>query len=189
MKTKNTIKTYAVVTIIALILLFVKDHFNGKDKLILDTLVSCATIIFLYKYYKNFNLTKLSFVLVCIAFLMHNLDIYDKYFWILKFDNYMHFVGGFAVTSVFDRLMFEKMPTAKRYFFLVMLTLGIGSVYEMMEYSGYLFLGNGPGMFYYGLGDEGQWNNAIKDLCFNSLGAIFYCVFRSLFPKYFSASS
>ena len=185
-KKQKSAKIMAIVVIIALILLMVKNHFNNRDKLILDVAVSCITIIILYKNYKRLNLTNLSFGLALFAFLLHNLDIYDKYFLMLKFDHYMHFVGGFAVASIFDRLMHEKMRLGKRWFFLLMLSLGIGAAYEMMEYAGYVFLGEGPGMFFYGLGDEGQWHNAILDLVFNSIGAIFYCTARSLFPRYFS---
>ena len=70
-------------------------------------------------------------------------------------------------------------------FIVLLVSLGIGSLIENLEFGGYLFLGEGEGGLYFGEGDAapgvdtdmrniagGGWFNAMWDLVFNLLGAL-----------------
>ena len=94
----------------------------------------------------------------------------------------MHFVGGFTIAIITDRLFNEKLSKTKRLLLLLAFALGIGVIGEIMEWAGAKFLGSGEGFFFYGIGDEGKWDNSVIDLLFNSLGAAIMG-FISLFEK------
>ena len=60
-------------------------------------------------------------------------------------------------------------------------TMGVGSLVEMTEFWGYLYLGEGDGVLFFGGGDTdpvlinevgGGWINAMEDLVNNFLGGL-----------------
>jgi uncharacterized membrane protein YjdF len=62
----------------------------------------------------------------------------------------------------------------------VLASLGVGSVIEISEYVGFLFVGEGEGFFYFGgTGDitqkentDGAWVNSSIDMIFNLIGSL-----------------
>jgi hypothetical protein len=59
---------------------------------------------------------------------------------------------------------------------LIFLMLGVGAFNEMLEYTGFTFLGHGLGFLKYGDGDsspiEGPWENSSMDMFANLLGIV-----------------
>ena len=95
----------------------------------------------------------------------------------------MHFIAGFTIALVFDRLLSEKMPLFKRFIVIVLCALGFGAIGEIVEWLGYGILGSGKGFFYFGVGDEGEWRNAIIDTIFNGFGGLMLAFLIALFRR------
>jgi uncharacterized membrane protein YjdF len=108
---------------------------------------------------------------------MHNLSLYETSPFGFRFDHYMHFVGGFTISAVTNRI-FDDSSKIKKLMLLVFISLGIGALGEILEWLGYSILGAGDGFLFYGIGDEGEWRNSIFDMIFNMFGALFFSLLR-----------
>ena len=123
------------------------------------------------------HLDRFSYSIFLFALILHNMGLYATSPLGIRFDHYMHFIGGFALAVIGDRIFNEKMSRGKRFILIVVFALGIGAVGEIFEWLGYGILGTGDGFFFYGMGDEGEWRNSMLDLIFNSLGCISFALF------------
>lgn len=104
--------------------------------------------------------------------------LYDIGFGYLHYDNLVHSLGSFLITVASFNLLFpylhERIRGVRLYLFLLLLliSLGIGSLNEIIEFSAFrLFGAEGVG---------GYVNNAF-DLVFNLLGALVGCAAIALF--------
>jgi len=80
----------------------------------------------------------------------------------------------------------------ERIIIVLLISLGIGSLIELIEFIGYLKLGVGDGLFYYGgIGDTGVnlramdavgggWLNTMWDLVYNLFGSLLGIVLRKI---------
>lgn len=179
-KTKNflTIIGFSIIFI-----LLVKYLLTSRREMALDSFLSLASLTLFYFYYKKLSQDNISYFFFLFSLVLHCFGLYGASFLGIMFDHYMHFIAGFALAIFADRLFFEKMSNRKRVILLLLFSLGIGAIGEIIEWMGYGILGSGEGFLYYGIGDEGEWNNSIKDLIFNSFGAVFYCILRFIFNK------
>lgn len=94
----------------------------------------------------------------------------------------MHYAAGIAIALFVDRYFYERLTHIQRVLLLCFAALGLGAVGEIMEWLGYGILGSGKGFFYFGVGDEGEWRNAILDMSFDLAGGLTIAV-CSLFRK------
>ena len=113
----------------------------------------------------------MSYFFLLLLVILHNSSLYSLHFFALKFENFLHFFGGFTLAIIADRILREKLSRIKRFTLIIILALGIGAITEIVEWSGYTILGEGEGLFFFGVGDEDSWNNTIIDMIFNMLGA------------------
>lgn len=145
---------------------------SGRMGMVYDALISIGVLALFWKIYSRLNQDTTSCFFFIFALILHNLGLYSTSPLGIRFDHYMHFVGGFAVAIIADRILTEKFGAAKRFALIVIFAIGIGAIGEVIEWLGYAILGSGEGFLFYGSGDEGEWRNAIFDMIFNSAGAM-----------------
>src|SRR3989344_9622307 len=193
----NRLKVIATSGIILFCLLMVRALLTKGYSWFFDSLFSILVIIFCFFYSEKLKLPKISFCLVIFALFLHNAGIFGFYGSSpvsLPWDHVTHFVGLFAVGIFFfnyfkNQINFNHLCSFSNFFilFIILLaSLGIGSLIENIEFTGYLTLGNGEGGLMYGEGDGiidiadtdminiagGGWFNAMRDLVVNLLGAL-----------------
>ena len=159
-----------------------------------DSLVFIALLTIALIFYKKLNLNKVIFIVLGIAMLLHNLGVFGFYAHtpiLIQYDHVTHLVGMFAV-SIFLYNYLEKKKLSKVTLILLVFlaTLGVGALIEQIEFTGYLSLGKGEGLFYFGgTGDTGVsglieqnlqdidelgggFLNTMWDLMYNFFGAV-----------------
>jgi len=92
------------------------------------------------------------------------------------------------------KTFFKKSKIEKTILILIAIlaALGIGSIIELSEYLGYLFLGQGEGFLYFGgTGDltgnynlGGAWINSSVDMIFNLVGSFAGLVAYFVYEKF-----
>ncbi len=168
------IKIKRILTAIALVvLLFLAARYiSAKPVLFLDIISSFIIIGIFYKFYNKLHQNCISYFFLIFTLILHDLSLYSTAPFGIKFEHYMHFIGGFTIAKITDRFFIEKLSKPKRFLVLIVFALGIGVIGEIIEWLGLKLFGAGEGFFQFGIGDEGGWDNSIIDLLFNSLGAL-----------------
>jgi uncharacterized membrane protein YjdF len=191
---------------IFLFLIITIAYFKYKGDFIADLILSVFLVIVLYFLYKKLKLNVLTYSLVCLAFILHNLGafgFYDNFF--IPYDYITHFVGIFSITLIIANLLSYYLLKDKKFrtkdwviLLLVVLSgLGVGSLVETIEFGGYLVWGMGEGFFQFGTGDYvalsqetnlvdivgGGYFDAMGDLVVNLIGAlsavlVYLCYFK-----------
>jgi uncharacterized membrane protein YjdF len=177
---KNLITIAGLTILLALLII----NFGTKEELIYDFTASSLTILIFFIFYKKLNQDKLSYTMLILALILHNLVIYETSPLGIRFDHYMHFFAGLTLAIIGDRIFNEKFSKLKRFIVIILFALGLGAIGEIIEWIGYGVLRAGHGFFFYGIGDEGEWQNAMLDLIFNFAASAlfaFYTIFRK--PK------
>lgn len=177
MLNKNRVKKNILTVMSSFILLaLLIKHASPKSEFIFDVISSMLILLIFYKFYDRLHQDNLSYFFLLFTLVLHNLGLYASSPLGIRFDHYMHFVGGFTIAIIFDRFLKESLSKPKRFALVIIFALGIGAIGEIIEWVGYGILDSGEGFFFYGTGDEGEWNNSIKDLIFNSIGAVTFAI-------------
>lgn len=177
-----TVCTFAVLASLGL-----KYLISNRTGMVLDIILSIIGLALFLKFYEALNQDLTSYFFFAFALVLHSFGLYATSPLGIRFDHYMHFVGGFAIAIITDRALTEKLSPMKRFAIIVVFALGIGAIGEIIEWLGYSFLGAGEGFLFYGMGDEGEWRNAILDLIFDLFGGAAMAAF-GLFAEYIPAS-
>ena len=135
-------------------------------------------MVFVILHHKRLHVTLPILVGLGIFELMHTLGgvlmiqgvrLYDFAFGVIKFDNIVHAFASMVMLLLAYNILKPHLDHTINYkpaylmMLLVLITLGIGAVVEMVEFSGVVFLDT-PGV-------GGYFNNAL-DLVYNTVGAI-----------------
>jgi len=163
--------------IVILIIGLITSIIDKNSGLIIDATIFLILVIFLIIFSNKMHQTRFSYLFFMIAIIMHSLYFYGAYFFGIPFEYIMHVFGSFAVALGVDRFYNVNLPIIHRVFLVVLITVGIGAILEIFEWLGYAYLGEGDGIFMYGFGDYGAWQNSIVDMLFNFIGAIFSLFF------------
>jgi hypothetical protein len=158
-----------------------------------DSVFMILILSFLYWKYDSFKLKGWIFLLIVFGFALHNMGVYGYYNLSpvgLQWDHITHFVGEFVAAIFIYNFFFAKgfFHTGRGgklsiYFFVLLATLGVGVLVEFLEFFGYLFVGEGVGIFGHGLGDvntefiNSEWFNTMFDFIYNFLGALIGILF------------
>ena len=133
---------------------------------------------------RRLELVPFHFALFVLAVLLHDLGtfgFYDKVFFALRFDSYIHFVFGLVAGLILYRglrLKIELSPAAL--WVAVPLTiLGLGGIHELIECASTLMLGPERGMLKM---RPGEPFDTQKDLFNNLLGALLATLLYSIKP-------
>lgn len=184
---KSLIFTAVIVVLMAFYSLYklfvLKASFGWGSVPIFDEIFTLILIAVFYKYRKNFRINNFTAVAGCIFLLLHNFGSFGPYdyvfFGILRYDKLLHFFGPFVLYMiVYDFTMqctksMHCLHRQKISMLAILAVLGVGAILEITEYFiGYVYGGQGVGIFFFGAGDEGRWNDSIWDMTSNLLGSI-----------------
>lgn len=168
-----------------------------------DTLVFTAIVLFFYFTFDKWNLNVPIFTLIVLGLASHLCGAFGWYanspLPFIKWDHITHFFGIMPFAMLFFNFFSKWMSKKHKAWsaFLVVIAflsaMGIGALIEVAEFVGFLSLGYGEGVFYFGAGDSfsdnnaidssehlldkimligGGWFNACWDLICNGIGAI-----------------
>ncbi|MEM3126644.1 MAG: hypothetical protein QW331_01060 [Candidatus Woesearchaeota archaeon] len=180
---KRNLTTFDKVFFISVIVVFViiaLVDFLNKSQWFWDSLVAFAGLYLAYDLYIYKKLSLPAIFLGVLHLIVHTMNLYGLQIFTTgyNFDTIIHAFGGFAGAVIFFQLI--KNNLKGHYFKTAIFTItfmavmGAGAIVEIVEYGGKIFLGEGDGLFFYGLGDYGDWGNAIQDMLFNGIGALFF---------------
>lgn len=129
---------------------------------------------FVYFIRRKLHLHPLHFALFAIAMLLHDLGsfgFYRRHFFGLEFDLYVHFYFGVVLGFVLYRALghFLHLAGWKLWAAVAIVTLGIGGVHELVEWSTTLVMGPERGMLKM---DPNDPFDTQKDLLNNLAGAL-----------------
>jgi len=154
-------------------------------------------ISFLYVIYDRLNLNLPIFIIFILSLVPHTLGFLGFYTVSplpIQWDHVTHFFPLLATTLMFFNFLHKWMD--KKFFsfktislvLIVMLAaMGIGTIIELVEFAGFLFLGFGDGGLFFGAGDAcpqfinfteqiiysgGGWFNTMYDLIWNDIGIL-----------------
>ena len=108
MKKYLTIIVYTI-----LILLVIKYSFTKQYDLFFDLAAAFILLIIFNLNFKHWNQNNISYFFLILTLLLHNFHLYAAKPFGIPFDHYMHFIAGFTIALIFDRLLFE-LPIKKR---------------------------------------------------------------------------
>ncbi len=182
------------------------SYSSGVTDYVNDSFIFIGVLVALLFLSWKADISGFSFIVLIVAAALHLSGVFGWYNQspiFIQYDHVTHFVGLFAVAAVVFDLM--KIYFGKNRFANVMLlvmmflvSLGVGSVVEQVEYLGYLKLGTGAGLLKFGgLGDTvfneenlrdidiigGGWINTMIDLNYNFLGAVMGIMFMYITNK------
>ncbi|MDD5181919.1 MAG: hypothetical protein PHC66_01960 [Candidatus Nanoarchaeia archaeon] len=183
----------ATLSLIALIALLKYNTGYFKDLIFTGAIV---TILFLL--YERLRMTPETYAAVCLAIIVHNLGAFGFYgnnpiLPSIPYDVITHVMGIFAATLIAANFLSHYLKVRKDFVakdiillcVIFLVGLGIGSVVETMEFTGYLMWGAGEGFFQFGTGDYngisdcgkltdivgGGYFDTMEDLIANMFGA------------------
>lgn len=143
----------------------------------LDVLISLIGLLLFLRLYDTLHQDSWSYGAFLLLLVLHSANLYWVQLPLVRFDHLLHVYGGFALGLVAERIVSrERWPHLQRAAVIVLLVMGVSAMHEIAEFFGYLFLGPGEGFLFYGLGDEGDWMNAMFDLAADFLGSLFALV-------------
>jgi uncharacterized membrane protein YjdF len=145
-----------------------------QNDLLIDISGSLIIIIIYLYFFKRWKQDSLAYLFLAFSLILHNMYLYSTTFLGIRFDHYMHLIGGFTLAIVVDRILRDKLSIKERVFLAIISASGIGALGEIIEWLGYNFLGEGDGFLLYGFGDEGEWQNATMDMIFNFFGGLLF---------------
>ncbi len=150
---------------------------DREPDFLFDRFLSAGFFLFFFFFYKRLGLKLPILFIGAAALVLHHLKLYGNVYLGMEFDMIMHFVGAFAVSlMVYHYLsMCEGIGCSgkvKLAILTIFIVAGLGTLIEILEYFGYAKLPSGEGLLHYGLGDEGDWADAVSDMLFNLFGAI-----------------
>ncbi|MDP3917379.1 MAG: hypothetical protein Q8Q42_03790 [Nanoarchaeota archaeon] len=169
--------------------------FIGVSDYINDSIFMLVLLTILMLMYHSFRLKPWIYLSITFAFILHNMGVFGFYNIspiLIQWDHVTHFVG-IAVATVIIYNYFEESGFLRnkneRFVMLLFIFLaasGVGVLVEFIEFMGYLYYGDGLGVFGHGVGDintewiDSEWFNTIFDLFYNSLGSLVAIIFLRL---------
>ena len=144
-----------------------------------ENFVFIGLIIFLDIKQNTFKINFKTFTLTILFFSMHSLAIFGLYansHLPIPYDWIIHFFGMFVLSIVLLNWLGKDFLMCA---LIILACLGVGSLIENIEYFGYLNLGEGDGLLFYGSGDiddinhvGGGFENVNIDLFMNLFGSL-----------------
>lgn len=194
MNKKEKLIIYIIFMIVYI--LFSVYNYLLRSQWLFDALISMAFLTLVFFVAKWFKMQKPGFILFNLALLSHNLgsfDFYAKTWGIFGYDNFVHLfaslVAGYILFNFIARkLHIKKNKTChetvvdEHKWVIIILVIAavamLGTFIELVEFGGFMFLGQGEGLFFTGSGDvtpddlAGQYTDTMSDILVNTVGSI-----------------
>jgi len=178
------INIIAVFGLISQLYLIYMAKVLGRAGFIFDSLIFIALIVIMVFIKDKINLTwPVAFMSVA-YFYLHASGVFGYYGnspFPVPFDWVVHYFGFTVLGMIFVQTYWDECDKLSVLCMIVLACMGIGAFVELMEYEGYLHLGEGEGALFYGPGDVntdlmneagGGWINTMQDLVNNFFGTL-----------------
>jgi len=172
-------------TIIALSILFLLllASIFFRPEFIKDSIFVLLLTVLFYFVEKKMSLPDWGFILVLVVIILHPvgllLNFYALFVAGIGYDKFFHFTTGLTMTLVFYAWLRKKLSPTFAIIVAVLMTLGVGSINEIVEFIGQQYLNiQGPTMFSQGdLLPATLTNDLVKydtwyDMIFNLIGSM-----------------
>ncbi len=183
-------------------------NFNRGSEWIIDNIIAAFFLTLFFILRKKLFLDYKSYLLICFAFLLHNLGTFGFYSFRYKdlaYDNLTHLVVCGIYTFLLIKFIQKKYNIRKDKHRAAVVLAAISIVFlfsaitEITEYYGFMSLGVGDGLLYAGAGDSdrspddvrGQYIDTMEDMIVNIIGAAlgavtyFFLSKKALYSKKF----
>jgi uncharacterized membrane protein YjdF len=177
--------------------IFAVFNYLKGSQWVFDSILAMIFLTFMFIINKWLKLEKFGFVLFNIALLSHNLGTFGFYDWrwgIFAYDNIVHLLNSMVGAYIIFNFVARKLHIRERqrvkftvvdehkiiFIFLVLASVAmLGAVVEIIEFLGFMYLGPGEGILFFGAGDSGnvddiagQYIDTMGDIIVNTIGTI-----------------
>ncbi|MFT4297811.1 MAG: hypothetical protein ACMXX5_01330, partial [Candidatus Woesearchaeota archaeon] len=175
-------------------------NYINRSQWIIDNILSMASITILLFLVPRLKFRKWEYFFCCIGFLIHNLGTFGFYelsFGFLNYDDIVHLtttaIAGYVLFNFLAKSIIvnnikqsQKKPKLNSLNKAVIMILAVVSIVtllgvfiEQVEFMGFMYLGPGEGILFYGSGDgenpgevRSQYIDTMKDMNMNFIGAL-----------------
>ncbi|MBI2110054.1 hypothetical protein HYT58_02700 [Candidatus Woesearchaeota archaeon] len=187
MKKDRKLLVITTISILIFIYFFFEASRVGLPSYRNDSIIFSVLMIVFYLIRNVMNLNPFAYSLLSLSFISHNLGVFGLYAnspFPFEYDLFTHIFGIFAYSIMFYNYFkkdFTKNLMANLWVIvlIILASLGVGSVIEMVEFSGYLYFGQGEGFLLYGAGDfqpnagpSADYIDSMYDMFYNLFGAL-----------------
>jgi len=153
-----------------------------------DNIVSIVLLVVFYYLDDYLDITHGEFIIGIVALTLHNMGTFDFYAFqmgFIYFDNIVHMTSSLVMGMALFRVFYTRFHIENREQLIALFLMSVGLVsllgisIETTEYAGHVFLGEGDGIFFTGVGDANklgdpleQYKDALEDLIWNTFGAV-----------------
>ncbi len=157
----------------------------------LDGFIFSIVVAVLYFRYEKLNQTFQTFSAAMMIVWLHTIGalyLYGKEWGWLQFDMVMHSIGAFCLALFMYRfVMYEEGLFEERKLRLaaivILLAFALATANEIVEFLGYGLFNEGSGVFMYGVGDFGEYNDVSWDMISNMFGAVLGTIYSFRFVE------
>jgi hypothetical protein len=196
--------TFYLGFIIIYITLGVYNYIN-RSQWIIDNILSIIAITILFILIPGLKFGKWEYFFCCIGFLIHNLGTFGFYelsFRFLNYDDIVHLsttaIAGYVIFNFLAKSIVinnikkvnlkPKLNNFNKALTMILIVVSIvtslGVFIEQVEFMGFMYLGPGEGILFYGSGDgenpgevRSQYIDTIKDMNMNFIGSLMGTLF------------
>lgn len=172
---------------------FVNAFITGNIEFVFYSTIILVLVYFVAKYRHKFNMSTGAIIAIVAFLVLHILGgnvnigsvrLYDYWiipFW-LKYDNFVHFVGGFLAAIISYNLLMPSLSQRKledKFFIglaVVLMASGLGAFNELIELVAVLYFNAAERV--------GDYLNNAFDLFFNFLGSVFALVYIFIYMHF-----
>ena len=154
----------AALGVTTLLILGIKYFLQGRSEMVLQAAASLVIVVPFLILGRKLHQDSISYLVVMSAAVLQNLGLYETSPFGIKFEYYMHFLGGFTIGLIADRIFLENLPRAKRFALMPIWALGAGAVWEIAQWLYGLLLPDAENFR-----ADGMWD-CMVDMISNGLG-------------------
>jgi uncharacterized membrane protein YjdF len=165
-KRERFTRLVVILGLIVLVALGTRHFIANRLDLLWQVIASIIGLVVFHILGQRLKQDFASYLALTVTLVVHNLGLYSTHPLGIRFDHYTHFLGGFTVAIITDRVFTEKLTRAKRVFILLMASLGAGALLEIVQWLDAYIV---PGVEMFRADDI---SNSMKDLISDGLGGI-----------------
>lgn len=193
-------KKESLIIYIIFVLVFVISaiyNFIVKSQWFFDNIFAMLLLTAVFFLAEWFEIGKKEFILLNFALVVHNLGAFGFYNLnkgIFNYDTLVHLLLSFITAYILFNFFVQKLHIRKHkrvrfsiidehkviiIFLVISSVIMLGTIVEIVEFFGFMYLGNGEGMFFTGAGDvdltkddiASQYKDTMEDILTNILGS------------------
>lgn len=190
---------YGLLTVFIVIFVSLAIYdFVNRSQWFFDSIVAIVFMVFVFSIYRWLLLSWRTYLMFNLALLTHNLGSFGFYEFgsgFFAYDAIVHLFGAMVAAYIIFNFVSRRLHVKRKrrvkqtvvdehkviFIFLVMASVAmLGTIVELIEFGGFMFLGPGEGMFFTGYGDSGygandfraQYVDTMEDIIVNTIGSM-----------------